>query len=124
PFVIILSITGAIYLFKPYYEYWQESEYRGLSVTENTLPAVAQIEAALSAVENGKFLSYRLPQAADEAVVVNLQAEASWQVYVNPYTAEVLGKVRKDDMLMNVIKTIHGELLLGTFGSILVELAA
>jgi uncharacterized iron-regulated membrane protein len=65
-----------------------------------------------------------LPQSADEAVVISVQAETSWQVYVNPYTAEVLGKVRRDEMLMNVVKTIHGELLIGDFGSILVELAA
>lgn len=124
PFVIVLAVTGAIYLFKPHYEYWQESEFRGLVITENTVPANAQISAALAAIKGGKFQSYRLPQAADEAVVVNVQAEGSWQVYVNPYTAEVLGKIRKDDMLMNVVKTIHGELLIGNIGSILVELAA
>lgn len=124
PFVIVLAITGAIYLFKPYYESWQESEYRGLVVAETTLPANTQISAALAAVEGGKFLSYRLPQAADEAVVINVQGEASWQVYVNPYTTEVLGKIRKDEMLMNIVKTIHGELLIGNIGSILVELAA
>lgn len=124
PFVIMLACTGAIYLFKPYYESWQESEFRGLVVTDNRLPANIQIAAALGAIDGGKFLSYRLPQAADEAVMVTVQAESAWQVYVNPYTADVLGKIRRDDMLMNVVKTIHGELLIGNLGSLLVELAA
>lgn len=124
PFVIVLAITGAIYLFKPYYEHWKEGEFRGLQVVGDMQLPNQQIASALAAVDSGKFLSYRLPQAPDEAVAVNVQADKNWQVYVNPYTVEVLGKVRKDEMLMNIVKTIHGELLIGNMGSILVELAA
>ncbi|MFC3114339.1 PepSY-associated TM helix domain-containing protein [Cellvibrio fontiphilus] len=124
PFVILLSITGAIYLFKPYYEHWQERHYRGLPLAGEMLAPNAQINAALAAVPEGKFLSYRLPQAADEAVLITVQADTSWLVYLNPYTGAVLAAERSDDQLMNIVKTIHGELLLGNFGSVLVELAA
>lgn len=124
PFVIILALTGAIYLFKPHYEHWQEREYRGLQITGAALSPNQQIEAALASIPNGKFLSYRLPQATDEAVLVNVQAEQSWQVFVNPYSGAVLGSERKDEMLMNIVRTLHGELLAGKVGSILVELAA
>ncbi|ACE84073.1 PepSY-associated TM helix domain-containing protein [Cellvibrio japonicus] len=124
PFVILLAITGAIYLFKPYYESWQEAQYHGLSATREALLPNQQIAAALAAVPNGKLLSYRLPQTADEAVLVNVHADQAWQVFVNPYTGEVLGKQASSDQLMNIVKTIHGELLLGNTGSILVELAA
>jgi uncharacterized iron-regulated membrane protein len=124
PFVIVLALTGAIYLFKPYYEHWQERDYRGLQITGAALAPNQQIAAALAVVPHGKFLNYRLPQAADEAVLVSIQAEQSWQVFVNPYTGAVLGIERKDQMLMNIVKTIHGELLIGNIGSILVELAA
>ena len=124
PFVIILALTGAIYLFKPFYEYWQEQDFRGLQVTAEMQQPNQQIAAALAAVEGGKFLSYRLPHTPDEAVMVNVQADKNWLVYVSPYTGEVLGKIRKDEMLMNIVKTIHGELLIGNVGSILVELAA
>lgn len=124
PFVIILALTGAIYLFKPYYEHWQESDYRGLQVTGDALAPNHQITAALAAVEGGKLLSYRLPQAADEAVLIKVQGDTNWMVFVNPYTGAVLAKERSDEQLMNIVKTLHGELLLGTVGSILVELAA
>jgi len=124
PFVIILALTGAIYLFKPYYEHWQERDYRGLHITGDGLAPNQQITAALAAIDGGKLLSYRLPQAADEAVVINVQAENNWKVFINPYTGDVLGTQRTDQMLMTIVKTIHGELLLGTVGSILVELAA
>lgn len=124
PFVIILALTGAIYLFKPYYEAWQESQYHALTMSGNALLPNQQIAAALADVPNGKLLSYRLPQAADEAVLINVQADQVWQVFVNPYTGDVLGRQASDDKLMNIVKTIHGELLVGNVGSILVELAA
>jgi uncharacterized iron-regulated membrane protein len=124
PFVILLAFTGAIYLFKPYYESWQESQFHNISANGDRLSANEQIQAALDSIPNGKFLSYRLPQAADEAVLVNVQAEDNWQVFVNPYTGEVVGKQESSWQLMNIVKTIHGELLLGNIGSILVELAA
>ncbi len=124
PFVIILALTGAIYLFKPYYEHWQERDYRGLQITDNALTPNQQITAALAAIDGGKLLSYRLPQTADEAVLIKVQGDTNWMVFVNPYTGVVLAKERSDEQLMNIIKTLHGELLLGTVGSILVELAA
>ncbi len=124
PFVIVLALTGAIYLFKPYYEQWQESQFHQLPDTGERLSANEQIQSALNAIPNGKFLSYRLPQAADESVLVNVQAQENWQVFVNPYSGEITGKQETSAQLMNVIKTIHGELLLGNVGSILVELAA
>jgi uncharacterized iron-regulated membrane protein len=129
PFVIVLALTGAIYLFKPYYEHWQESEYRDLPISGEAIAPNQQIQIALNAIPNGKLLSYRLPQTADEAVAVNVQtinvqAENIWQVFINPYTGELLGIQRKDLMLMNLVKTFHGELLLGNVGSIFVELAA
>lgn len=124
PFVILLSITGAIYLFKPHYEHWQERHYRGLDVTGEQLTSNQQISTALAAIDGGKFISYRLPQAPDEAVLIKVQADTNWMVFVNPYTGAVLAKERSDEQLMSIVKTLHGELLLGDVGSILVELAA
>lgn len=124
PFVILLALTGAIYLFKPYYEHWQERDYRNLPVTGEALLPNEQINAAIAAIEGGKFLNYRLPQAPNDAVLISVQAGTLWRVWVNPYTGEVLAKVRNSDQLMNIVKTLHGELLLGDVGSILVELAA
>jgi hypothetical protein len=117
PFVILLAITGAIYLFKPYYENWQESQYHGLSVTQEALLPNQQIAAALAEIPEGKLLNYRLPQAADEAIMISVQADQIWHVFVNPYTGEVVGKQASNDKLMNIVKTIHGELLLGNLGS-------
>lgn len=124
PFVILLALTGAIYLFKPYYENWQENKFHQLSPGENRISANEQIQAALDAVPGSKFLSYRLPQQPNEAVLINVKADSNWQVFVNPYTGDVISREESQRQLMNLVKTLHGELLLGTAGSILVELAA
>lgn len=124
PFVIVLALTGAIYLFKPYYENWQEAQFHQLPTTGERLLPNQQIQAAIDAVPGGKFLSYRLPQHSNESVLVKVQADRQWQVFVNPHTGEVVGKQESDWQLMNIVKTIHGELLIGDVGSILVELAA
>lgn len=33
PFILILSVTGAIYLFKPQIDRWEEAGFRGLPVS-------------------------------------------------------------------------------------------
>lgn len=124
PFVLLLALTGATYLFKPYYESWREAGLHTLAIDGERLSPNAQIAAALAAVPESKFLSYRLPQADHEAVLVQLQADRVWQVFVNPYSGAVLAHYPKEQMLMHVVRTLHGELLLGNIGSVLVELAA
>lgn len=125
PFVILLSITGAIYLFKPFYENWQESRYHSTVVEKTLLPANQQIHLALASIPNSHFLSYRLATADQPAVLINLQqGDVRWQVWINPSSGKILATQKTHDQLMEIIKTIHGELLLGDVGSILVELAA
>ena len=50
PFVVILSISGAIYLFKDEVESWQDRPYDNLVVQGKPATAAAQIRAALAAV--------------------------------------------------------------------------
>ncbi len=45
-------------------------------------------------------------------------------VYVNPYSGEVTGSLVRDQMLMQQVRDLHGELMLGAFGSAFVELTA
>jgi uncharacterized iron-regulated membrane protein len=124
PFVILLSVSGAIYLFKPFYESWQEHAFHALPISGKRVLANDQIQAAIESVPGGKFISYRLPQSPGEAVLINVQGETHWHVFVNPYTGTVVGKQDSSRQFMNIVKTIHGELLLGNAGSVLVELAA
>ncbi|MDB6062346.1 MAG: PepSY-associated helix [Verrucomicrobiaceae bacterium] len=125
PFVILLSISGAIYLFKPQVEAWIDVPLDNLTPIAHRADADAQIAAALNAVAGAQFIAYELPPADNAAVRVFVKSEgATVRVYVHPQTLQILKTVREEDRFMQVVRTIHGELLIGNVGSILVELAA
>lgn len=54
PFILLLSLTGAAYLFKPQLDRWEERGWRGLA-TANRVDADAQVAAALAAFPGARF---------------------------------------------------------------------
>lgn len=124
PFILILSVTGATYLFKPQVDRWEERAWRGLPTAQAVSPD-AQRDAALGAFPGARFHSYRIPQASGDAALVHLGlANGTMRdVFVSP-EGKVVGSLDPDRRVMQVVHDIHGELLLGSRGSWLVELAA
>jgi uncharacterized iron-regulated membrane protein len=125
PFIIILSISGSIYLFKPQIENLREAGYVAASTTgARSLPA-QQIDAAMSSMPDAKFRSYRLPQNDQEAIKITaVKNQQAYFIYLNPYTLSVMDIVASDSRFIEWIRELHGSLLVGENGSLLVELAA
>jgi uncharacterized iron-regulated membrane protein len=125
PFVIWLATTGSIYLFKPQIEALIDRPYDQLALTGQRATAEAQVAAALAAVPGSRFRHYELPQTPHSAIrVIVARKTSEIRVYVNPETLKVLKIVPEESRLMRIIFKLHGELLLGNRGSIIVELAA
>lgn len=125
PFVLVLALSGSIFLFKPQIERWEERAFHDLPV-HDAAPAGRQVEAALAAFPGARFHSYRLPDRDGDAAMVHLALaghDAMRDVFVSPQGA-VLGSLDPDSRLIAVVRRIHGQLLLGPRGSWLVELAA
>ncbi len=131
PFVIVLSITGTIYLFRPQIESWQERSFDRLSVDGEPASLPDQIQAAVHSVAGGVFASCELPKpntrtsetGSATRVIVDQDGERV-RVYVDPIGPKVLHSVVESERFIRVVRRIHGELLLGKRGSYLVELAA
>jgi uncharacterized iron-regulated membrane protein len=125
PFVVVLAISGSIYLFKTEIESWIDRPYDRLEAHGHPASAADQVRAALAAVPGSTLDGYELPEAADSAVrvIVRRDGEAI-RVYLHPESLEVLKTVAEDDRFMRVLFRLHGELLLGNRGSTMVELAA
>lgn len=126
PFVIVLAISGSIYLFKQEIEAWIDSPYDHLSIEKSapTSPA-KQIAAALASVENSRLMSYEVPATKQSSARVLVRKDGeSIRTYVHPSTYEVLHQVPDKDRFMRQIFRIHGTLMIGENGSYLVELAA
>lgn len=123
PLVLILSITGSIYLFKPQIDRWEERAYRGLSV-EGAVSPNMQLEAAINAYPDARFDSYRLPEKAGDAAAIHLALpdETMVDVFVSPQ-GKVLGAINPENRIIGWAREIHGELLVGKWGAYVVELA-
>lgn len=138
PFVVVLSLSGAVYLFKEEIEAWAERRFDTLAAPRSALPPSAQVTAALESFPGSRFEGYELPAATGHAARVLLRhagdgavpgepqrpGAGTLRTYVDPVTAKVLGSVWEKDRLMKLVFRLHGELLMGNRGSNVVELAA
>lgn len=126
PFILWLSVTGGIYLFKPQIEGWLYAPYRHVAAPGVPMLAPEKIAAAGTAAVPGSVLhKYVLPEAPDDAVQLLVGSGArETRVWVHPQTGAVLKAVPEEDRFMRVIFRLHGELLAGDRGSALVEVAA
>lgn len=125
PFIVVLSLTGAIYLFKPQIDRWEEREWRGLSTT-GMVSADRQLEAAIAAVPGATFNNYRLPESPGDAALIHLalpHGSAMRDVVVSPQGV-VLDIIDPESRITPTIARIHGSLLMGRPGGLIVELAA
>jgi uncharacterized iron-regulated membrane protein len=123
PFVLILAVSGAIYLFKPQIDRWEERAFAGLP-NDHAVSADAQVAHALQAFPGAKFDSYRLPERKGDAALVHLDLGSGTMrdVFVSPQ-GQMRGSLDPEGRITNVVFKLHGELLLGTKGSWAVELA-
>ena len=124
PFVIILSITGAIYLFKPQIEAWNDRAYDNLQIHERA-SVEEQFKAALAFVPESTPGGYEMPLTPHSAgrVIVRKSGE-SIRVYVHPETLAILHSIPENQRFMRILFRLHGELLMGDRGSNIVELAS
>ncbi|MBA4355572.1 MAG: PepSY domain-containing protein [Novosphingobium sp.] len=125
PMIVLLSITGAIYLFKPQIEAWEERTFTAFPTYASVSPD-DQVDAALRAFPGASFHSYRLPQAEGDAALVHVGLPGGMgmrDVFVSPQ-GDVLGVLDPQRRIIQVVHDIHGQLLLGPRGSWIVELSA
>lgn len=125
PFVIWLSLTGSAYLFRPEIEAYLDRPYENLQLQGERPAPSAEVEAAVASVK-GSHLDHYEPSATatGAAQVVVAAGDDKWRVYVDPRTLKPM-KILRDEMRpMEVVGRLHGELLAGPAGSVLVEIAA
>lgn len=124
PFIILLALSGTIYLFKPQIDSWVDRAYSNLELLPVRSSPDQQIASALAAVPESTFIHYELPLSERHAVRISVNdAGRHVLVYINPYTLDVLKIIGYDDQFIRQIRSFHGELMAGNAGSVLVELA-
>lgn len=125
PFVLLLSLTGLIYLFKPQIDDLIDWRFEHLAVAAHVAGPTAETRAALAAVPDSTLLAYELPRTARSAARVIVQRNGqAIRVYVDPDRLTVLKTVPEEWRFERIVFNLHGQLLLGNAGSLVVELVA
>jgi uncharacterized iron-regulated membrane protein len=127
PLVIVLSITGIIYLFE------RELDglvYRNLLRTpapvSQAIAPSAQVDAALAAHPGATVTRYEPPADPGASARIELTTADGQEraVFVDPGSGRILGELDPFWQLSELAVTIHGTLLIGDWGDRIVELAA
>ena len=125
PFLVMLAVTGSVYLFKPQIEQNLYQNYYEVTPQDERMSATEQINAVKAKYPDASITKYRPGESDDRSSEVKIAtAAASATVFVNPYTGKIIGELADDDRIMNKIEEIHGELMAGTIGDRIVELVA
>jgi uncharacterized iron-regulated membrane protein len=124
PFVLWLAATGTLFLFSDNLQSFIDRPLNHLALAH---PATvnAQVQAALAAVPGTTLDAYQLPATPTSAAQVLVdKGPQQYRVYIHPQTLAVL-KVQNDDRRIERLAfKLHGELMIGKYGSWIVELAA
>ncbi|WP_245815511.1 PepSY-associated TM helix domain-containing protein [Seinonella peptonophila] len=115
PFLIILAISGATYLFKPQIEsiiykdkyYVHEQGSSTLSPSEQ----VKKVKKSYPKSSVTSFTIYHDPKRTTEIGLI--QGGKSVSVYINPYNGQIQGTLKEDDRFTEIFKKIHSELWIG-----------
>ncbi|MCG8734463.1 PepSY-associated TM helix domain-containing protein [Tenacibaculum finnmarkense] len=128
PFILMLSITGAIYLFNPDVQSNAIANIQNIQDVETlqTTPISyqQQWENAIKKLKKkpNSMVINDNPQKATEFVVGRFSHKKA--VFINQYTGEATGAFSPKSTWMYSIRKLHGELLAGKVGTLLIELIA
>ncbi|QLE01437.1 PepSY domain-containing protein [Galbibacter sp. BG1] len=124
PFILLLAATGVIYLFKAQYEAPIYEPIKKVVVDGAPISYQQQWEIAnANAVK--KPNSMIVPKTKEESTeFVSGRFGGATSLYVNPYQGNVAGEILPQESFMFKVRKLHGELLMGSFGTKIVELVA
>jgi len=125
PFMVLLALTGIIYLFKPQLDPLMYGDLLTVPAAEHALSADEQLQRAKAAYPRGTLSKYLPPaDATSSAQFVMHDGGREVTVFVDPYRGTVLGTQDAKNNLQAIARALHGELMIGTVGDRLIELAA
>ncbi|WP_442755628.1 PepSY-associated TM helix domain-containing protein [Methylocystis sp. JAN1] len=125
PFVTILALSGSVYLFKPQIDAFFDRPYNHMALSGPARSIDDQVEAALAALPQSRLKGVALRNDASDAArvqVVDAQGREQ-RVLVRPDTLEILKVEAEKWRLSTLMHDIHGSMLLGDAGAIILELA-
>lgn len=125
PFLALLATTGALYLFKDPIEALVYARLQSVPASSaRGLDAQALVAKAVAAAP-GDAVRYVAPAAAGRSAEVGVRtADGVLGVHLDPADGRVLGTLRDDERLMEVVKRIHSLAIAGPVANHWIEIVA
>ncbi|HSP31382.1 MAG TPA: PepSY domain-containing protein, partial [Halomonas sp.] len=125
PFMITLSITGALYLFSDELDAIIHADLKRVVVEETTQSPSTLINAALD-THPGTAINYTDPATPDSSVdiTVNTLDDKRLAVYVDPYSANGVGSLDDRGTVMWTVRYLHSFKYFGPTARKVIEIAA
>lgn len=125
PFMILLALTGIIYLFKPQLDQLMYPELLNVQAVGTPLSADQQLVHLRQALPQAEVSKYLPPATAASSAQFVAQLDGRpTNLFLDPYSGALLGTQDAENNLQAIARALHGELLIGTLGDRLIELAA
>ena len=125
PVVLLLAVTGGIYLFKPHLEPILYQDAWFTQAQQTPLSIDQQLDRVQAVHPQKRFTGIQLFSNPARTTEFSAKQKGQTQlIYVDPYSGSITGQINRDQMFMRRVRNLHGELMLGTIGSAIVELAA
>lgn len=140
PFLMLLSCTGLVMLLAPPLDAWRNADRHVVAAPsdQTPLPASRILELVGAAHPDSRMVTYLPPATADRTARVAVTrsgpghgsdhgghgAPSTLTVYVDPYDGRELGVEDPTSTLYAWAKGLHGTLLLGQIGDVVVEIVA
>ncbi len=126
PFMIILAVTGALYLFRDELDAIFHADLKRVEALETVAKATpsAMVAVALAAYPGSavKFTDPDSPTASAE-ITIDSATQGRLAVYVDPYKGQVLGSLPDRGTIMWTVRTLHSLKYFGSFAEALIEIA-
>ncbi|WP_024955233.1 PepSY-associated TM helix domain-containing protein [Sulfurospirillum arcachonense] len=127
PFMLILAVTGMMMMYIGYFD-GRDGENIKVSIPKDTvtLSINKQSDIALSSNPQSKLVEWIKASDANKVNVFRLVDTHKKQtlVAINPYTGEIINHWLRRQGLYDLTDSIHSDLLLGTLGDRILEIAA
>ena len=129
PILLLLATTGLIYLFRFQLEPLLHADLMKVDPDAGTgvfQPYATQHGLVEQAYPDATIVSMAEPREVGRSTVFSVAAEdgTTRDVFVDPYKLEVLGSLDPDATLSGTAVRLHGELMVGRYGDLVIELAA
>lgn len=125
PFMILLALTGIVYLFKPQLDALLYPQLLRVEAGAQMRSADQLLAGVRQAHPQAAVSQYLPPSEAGRSAQFVIGEEGrQWNLFVDPYSGRELGRQDAQLNLQAVARALHGELMVGTVGDRLIELAA